>query len=150
MTIGDVCTKQVIKVRKNASINEAIYLMRNKHVGDVIVIDDNNMPVGILTDRDVVIKIIFNKVDPEMLTVGDVMSYELTALPQDSSIAEALGTMRMKGVRRAPVTNNKGQLVGVIAIDDIIALIAEELNEIALLIQHERKYEEKLTSGVTD
>jgi len=114
--------------------------MRTHHVGDVVVVDKEGgepIPRGILTDRDIVLEILAEGVDLDAVNVGDVMSCELATVDEDTSLMDVIKVMRSKGVRRMPVVNKKGALVGILTADDVIELIAEQLTDIVTLISRE-------------
>jgi signal-transduction protein with cAMP-binding, CBS, and nucleotidyltransferase domain len=134
MSTGEFCTREVVITEKGSSILEVARLMRTYHVGDVIVVErrgEQNVPVGIITDRDIVVELIAQEVDLNSVTVGDVMSYDLLSVRQDEGIWEVLLRMCDRGVRRIPVVNEAGGLEGILALDDMIELLAEELTLLA-------------------
>lgn len=141
MKTGDVCTRDVVFVDRETNIHYAAQVMRERHVGDLIVIDsavDPRKPVGIVTDRDIVISVVAPQIDPRVFTVGDVMGLDLLAVPEDQEVFETVRQMRIRGVRRVPVTNKDGDLVGVFTVDDYITLMAREFNDLPKLITRER------------
>ena len=80
MSVGEICNREVIIVHRDETVQEAAKLMRQHHVGDVVVVDDRNgvrVPVGIVTDRDVVVEIVATELDQATMTVGDIMAQEL-------------------------------------------------------------------------
>ncbi|MDW7773545.1 MAG: CBS domain-containing protein [Desulfobulbaceae bacterium] len=134
MSTGEFCTREVVIAEKTSSILEVAQLMREYHVGDVIVVeqrDEEKVPVGIITDRDIVVEVIAQGVDLDAVTAGDVMSYELLLAGEKDGIWQTLLQMSTKGVRRVPVVNDQGGLVGILAVDDMMELLAEELNLLA-------------------
>ena len=143
MRVQDVCTKNVVSVSADDSIFEAAERMREQHVGDVLVVKDNKERcVGILTDRDITIEIVANRIDPETLTVRDVMSDEVLMIDEEEDILEALEMMSRAGVRRLPVMNEARCLSGIISVDDIIGTLAECLLEVSTLAHRQRHREE--------
>ena len=147
MSIKEYCNREVVIVEKTESIRKAVELMRSYHVGDVIVVEKRNggtVPVGILTDRDIVIEILAEDVDLDKVSVGDVMSYELVTIDERIELMDAIKLMRSRGVRRAPVVDVEGSLVGIFTVDDVLALVAEQLVDIASLISKEQSKETKL------
>ncbi len=141
MPIGEICTREVVIVEKGASIQEAAQLMRRHHVGNLVVVayeGTARIPVGILTDRDIVIEIVAAGVDLEKVTVGDVMSFDLATVREQDGIWDSLQYMRSKGVRRMPVVDQGGALIGIISADDLLDLLAEELGAVAALIKREQ------------
>jgi CBS domain-containing protein len=119
--------------------------MRTHHVGDVVVVDQEGgepIPRGILTDRDIVLEILAEDVDLDTVNVGDVMSYDLVTVDEDTSLMDTIKIMREKGVRRMPVVNKKDALVGILTVDDLIELVAEQLTDIVSLISKENRQEQ--------
>lgn len=146
MNVGELCNREVVIVDQDATVLEAAKLMRQYHVGDLVVIEKRqgaSFPIGILTDRDIVIEIIAGEVDFDAVTVGDVMSYELITVSEEEAIAETIKLMRDKGVRRVPVVNKQGHLEGIVAVDDLIDLLAEQMRDIVALISCEKKKEQR-------
>jgi len=123
---------------------EAAKLMRQHHVGDLVVVDDNGgvkVPVGIITDRDLVVEIMAPELDPAAITVGDIMTPELAVVKEDAGLYESIQYMRVIGVRRLPVVNNNGGLIGILTLDDMLELLAEEMSTLSKLVKHEHKKE---------
>jgi len=144
MVVGDICNREVIIVEREGSILEAAKLMRKYHVGNVIVVDDRDgvrIPVGILTDRDIVIGVLADSVDIDAVTIGDAMSFELLTAREDDDPMETIKRMRIKGVRRIPVVDRRGGLVGVLAVDDLVEILSEQLTDLAGLITREQQRE---------
>jgi CBS domain-containing protein len=139
-----VCNHNVATIGKGHSIVDAAALMREEHVGDLIVVEPRgnaSVPIGILTDRDVVVGVIAKRVAPDAVTVADAMTRNVLTVREDSSLEFALREMRRHGVRRAPVVRANGDLVGVIAVDDIVQHLAAQLTRLADLIRLEQETE---------
>ena len=146
MSIGEFCTREVVIVERGTGIVELAQLMRKHHVGDVIVVDkqgDLVVPVGIVTDRDIVVELIAGKVDLDSVTTGDVMSPELITAKEKEGIWDTLQRMRSKGIRRLPVINKDGGLEGILTVDDLIELLADELDLLAKIAGRGQELEEK-------
>lgn len=144
MPISEICNREVIVVQRDNTIVEAAKLMRQHHVGDVLVVEDRGgvrVPLGIVTDRDLVIEIMAPELDPVVITVGDIMLPELVTVKEHSGLYEAVQYMRAKGVRRLPVVNDSGGLVGILTLDDLLELLAEELLALSKLVKLEQKKE---------
>lgn len=144
MSAGEYCNREVVVIDKSASVREAVGLMRAHHVGDVVVVGQDNgerKPIGILTDRDIVLEILAEDVDLDVVNVGDVMSYELETVGEDVKLMDAIKIMRTKGIRRIPVVSPTGGLVGILAVDDVLELISEQLSDLVGLVVRERKVE---------
>lgn len=146
MNIGELCNREVVIIEKDDSILQAAKLMRQHHVGDLVVVERRevgNVPVGIITDRDIVIVVLAEEIELNSLTIADVMSYELLTAYDDDPMIETIKRMRAKGVRRLPVVNRRGGLEGILAVDDLLNLLAEQINELVNLISSEQRRERK-------
>lgn len=144
--VNSICSHNVATVGKSEGVADAAALMRAEHVGDLIVVEprgDAKVPVGILTDRDIVVGVIAKRVTPDAVTVGDTMTRNPLTVREDASLEFALREMRRYGVRRAPVVRANGDLVGVIAVDDIIQYLAVQLSRLADLIGVEQETEQR-------
>ncbi|MFO7602798.1 MAG: CBS domain-containing protein [Gammaproteobacteria bacterium] len=138
MTAGEYCNREVVVAEKGESIRSAVNLMRQHHVGDVVVLDAAaNKPVGILTDRDIVIEVLAEDVDLDALSIGDVMSFAPVSVSEETRLLDAIKLMRVKGVRRLLVVNQQGGLVGIISVEDILELIGEQLSDLVALVSRE-------------
>ncbi|MEC4749064.1 CBS domain-containing protein [Methylomicrobium sp. Wu6] len=146
MTLKTVCNREVLVAAKDDSILEAAKLMREYHAGDVVIVEErkgSRYPIGIVTDRDIVIELIAKETAIGSVTVGDLMCRDLVLAQEDDSIFDAIKLMRLKGIRRLPVVDKTGALAGIITVDDLIELIAEQLHEIAGLIGREQTLEKE-------
>jgi CBS domain-containing protein len=149
MTIGEICNRETIFVTRETSINEVARLMREKHVGDLVVVEEKGVrriPVGMVTDRDLVIEILAKDASPESVTVGDVMSNDLLTAQETDDTYLTMQRMRAKGVRRLPVVDAGGTLVGIVTIDDFLDLLASELTALARLVSNEQRRERRQRS----
>jgi CBS domain-containing protein len=147
MFAGEYCNRDVVISGASDSLRSAIQLMRNHHVGDVLVVEKvagSNTPVGILTDRDIVIEVLAQEVDIGSVTVGDVMSDQLVTVTDDTSIPATLDVMRTHGIRRIPVVDRSGSLQGIISSDDILDVLAEQIQKLAILIKTEQRREKRI------
>jgi len=144
MNLAEACNREVIIVSRTASATEAATLMRHYHVGDLVVTETKGAgqaPVGILTDRDLVLEVLAQGVAPDSITVGDIMTAPIVGADENMQVFEALTLMRGKGVRRLPVISKEGHLVGLLAADDIVELLAEQLNGLVGLIGRQAQRE---------
>lgn len=147
MTIGTICNREVVIVKKDDSIPEAARLMRDHHVGDVVVVEEKegrSIPVGILTDRDIVIELVAKDVLLDSVDVGDVMSYDVAAVPENRGIWDTIQCMRGRGIRRIVVTDDKGSLVGILSTDDLLELLSGELSDLVKLFTREQSREKEI------
>ncbi len=146
MPIGEFCNRDVVFATKKMSIPEVAQLMRQFHVGDLVVVDEvdgKRMPVGIVTDRDMVIQIIAKSLDFNEFSVGDIMSPQLVSVQEKEGVFETIRLMRAKGIRRIPVVNQEGGLEGIVSAEDILDLLAEEMTELAKVAPREQEHEAK-------
>jgi len=143
--IGDICNREVIATTADSSVLAAARLLRHHHVGSIVVCDQLNggrrIPLGIVTDRDIVVEVVAPEIRPEVITVGDIMGRQLVTARESDSVVQTLDAMRFKGVRRMPIVAEDGQLVGIITIDDLLGYVADELSDIAKTIARERTHE---------
>jgi len=142
MNVAEICKGDVITVRELDELSTAARLMREKHVGYLVVVEPNPAnahlrPVGVLTDRDIVVSVVAQDTNPRSLKVGDIMTRQPVVAGEESSIASALQDMRRIGVRRLPIVGRAGQLVGVLSLDDVLDALASELNDAAGSIRNE-------------
>lgn len=150
MKIGDLCRRGVVSIDSSMDITAAAQLMREQHVGYLIVYrpgDDIRRPIGVLTDRDLVIEIIAAKVDPAELTVEDVMTRQPLIASETDELSDVLQAMRLAGIRRVPVVDVRGALVGVIAIDDVLEVMTGWLCDITGSIKSELRQEWRVRAG---
>ncbi len=144
MPISEVCNREVVIVRPGETVLEAAQLMRRHHVGDVVVVEERGgrrVPVGIVTDRDIVLEVVAPQLDPAALRVSDIVTSGLVTIKKDAGLFEAIEYMHAKGVRRLPVVDDNGALIGILTLDDLIELLADEMTALARLVKHEQKKE---------
>lgn len=144
MPLGEFCTREVVTASVDTSVYEAAQLMRHHHVGTVVVVqnrDGRELPVGIITDRDIVLEIVAPGLDPEVLTIGDIMLAELMTVKESVGLFEAIQQMRTMAVRRLPIVSDSGDLVGIVTLDDLLGLLSEELHALARMVTREQQKE---------
>lgn len=144
MQVGEICTREVVCASSETTISAAAKLMRQYHIGDVIVtreLGGRRIPLGIVTDRDIVLGVVAPELSATTLTVGDIMGPELITATVSDDVFDAMQRMRNKGVRRIPIVQEDGDLAGILSIDDIIEILAEEMNQLARLISREQLHE---------
>ncbi|MFB6300786.1 MAG: CBS domain-containing protein [Halobacteriales archaeon] len=135
MAIIDLARTEVVTVSPTTSIDDVGAILRDEDVGSVVVIEDNR-PVGIVTDRDLAVNVLAEGHSPEGMTAEDVMTADLFTIDADAGIYETLRAAADANVRRIPVTEGD-ELVGIVTLDDIIVLLANEFAEVADIIQAE-------------
>jgi CBS domain-containing protein len=126
--VKDFCSREVATVEPLASLRSASLLMRNRHVGTLVVVDDSRRPTGIITDRDIVVAVIaVPGARPEGIRVCDAMQTALALVGEDDGVFEAVQKMRDRGVRRLPVVARDGTLAGIVSADDVLGVLCSEL-----------------------
>ena len=144
MPIGTIRNREVVTAHRGTKVSEAAQLMRKHHVGDVVVVDQvggREVPCGMVTDRDIVITVIAQGVDPEGVMLGDMMSSDIVVGRETDGVADTIQVMRTKGVRRLPIVDALGALVGIVTADDLLALLSEEMNSLTTLVAREQRRE---------
>lgn len=134
MRIDDICTGDVVDISPESSVREAAHRMRAAHVGSLVVVNRNargRIPIGMLTDRDIVVSVVSPGIDPDVLTVGDVMTHPVVSCTVDEDLFAALERMRQAGVRRLPVLDALGDLSGLLSADDVVSALGWHLRELS-------------------
>ena len=146
MNIAEICTVQTIYCKRDETVQGAALLMRKYHVGDLVVVDQSDterVPVGIITDRDIVVSVIALGLDPASLLVGDIMTEDLLTASEDDDVYETIEKMRFRGIRRVPVVNKAGGLTGIVSVDDLLEFLAEEMGELSRISTHQQAHEKR-------
>ena len=144
MPITDFCVRNVVCGLRGMPVVDAAALMRHRHVGDIIVIDqvgDKRVPVGIVTDRDIVVEVVAAGLDPKSIRLGDLVVGTLSTIAESAGYAETVRLLAIKGVRRMPVVDATGGLVGIITLDDILHQLAAPLAALSELAGRGRRFE---------
>jgi CBS domain-containing protein len=136
MGIGDICSRDVVTIAPDASLGYAAQLMREKHVGMLVVVGPSadhadRVVQGVLTDRDIVVTVVGRDAEPQDFKVMDVMTRNPLLIAEGTSVACAARLMRTGVVRRAPVVGARNELVGVLSLDDVLDVVADELTAIS-------------------
>jgi len=144
-TIGELCVRDVVTGTCEMTVAAAAKLMRQEHVGCVVIVDKANgglgVPLGIVTDRDIVLEVTAPGLDANAVSIGSIKPRELVTARADKDALEALRLMRSKGVRRLPVVSENGSLLGIVAFDDLLELVAEQLSGLTKVISREQARE---------
>lgn len=145
MNVGAFCTREVVVAQGTETVLDVAGLMRLHHVGDVVIVERRNgvnHPTGILTDRDIVLEGVVQALDrlPQLLA-EDLIVRPLVTVQEDDTIDDALERMRAQGVRRLPVVDDAGALIGILAIDDIVEILAGRLASVAAVIARGQRME---------
>jgi CBS domain-containing protein len=142
MTVSELCTKTVVTAHPDDLVVEAARRMRDHHVGSLVVADREGRPVGMLTDRDIVVSAVAQSPDRlSELLVGDVMTSDPATVRGPEALDDALTRMRTLGIRRLPVVAPDGRIQGILAFDDVVAFMSRELGKLAALVTSERLHE---------
>lgn len=131
MPIHECCNLNVVSCEQDATLASVAELMRRNHVGDVVVTEtrgEARLPIGIVTDRDIVVETVAMQLDPGQYTAGDIMSAPVVTVKASDGLVETLRQMRENNVRRIPVVAEDGGLAGIVTADDIVRLLAMELS----------------------
>lgn len=145
MTVGELCTRTVAIAEGDEPLLEAGRRMRDRHVGCLVVVeeaDDGRHPIGVVTDRDLLLALVGGEPRrTEDLRLADIMSWDLLTAREGDDVADALERMRTRGVRRLVVIDDAGTLQGILAYDDLVEWVAEQLTELAKLVATEQRHE---------
>lgn len=150
MKVGDYCKRAVVAIAAGTDAAEAAKLMREEHVGFLIVYRDGDslqQPIGVLTDRDLVVGVMARNVDPHSVTVSDVMTRQPLVANDTDEFSDMLQAMRLAGVRRVPVVDVRNALIGIMAIDDAIDVVTGLMCDIAGSIKSEQRQEWRERTG---
>ena len=139
----DLCRKPAISANAGTSLIEVARMMRANHVGSVVVVNNGaaRKPVGIVTDRDIVVEVVAMGLDATTMTAGDIMTQSPAVSHAGDDALWALKVMRERGVRRLPVVDGNGELTGMLAFDDLMEHVGTTLGDMAQVIGAERTAE---------
>ena len=144
LNAGEICSRIVVVAERDTLLADAAQRMREQHVGCLVVVDETGSGrrvVGILTDRDIVTAVVAKAVAPQSLRVDDMMTTAVVTVGEATPFAEVLATMRRKGLRRLPVTDARGALVGLVTLDDVLEILAEQMRTVVQAIENEQRRE---------
>lgn len=137
MTVGKICSRSVDLAEPFESVRAAAQRMLARKVGTLVVVDDAQLPVGLITDRDLTVRVLAEGLDPAQTSVEEVMSQDVQVISEDSQIGAAMDVMRGGPFRRLVVVNETGRLVGIISMDDMLEMLASEFSRIRDLLYAE-------------
>lgn len=147
MKVSSICNKNVITAAEGSSVLEVASLMRQHHVDTIVIVANTptgEKPIGIVSERDLVIKVLAEDSSSEESVLGDFINRDLICVRDHEDIMETVRIMCMEGVRRVPVVNHDGDLMGILAMDDLFEILANELSNLAMLICRQERNENKL------
>ena len=137
MSVGRICTRYVDLADAEETVQAAARRMLERNVGTLVILNHAKEPVGLLTDRDLVLQVLAQGKDPRQTSIGEVMTREPKTVTEGTPIEQALALMRSGACRRLPVVSGDGSLVGLVSLDDILSLLAEEFREVGALVDEE-------------
>ena len=137
MTVEDVARTGVLTASPDQSAGNLATVMKEENVGSVVIVDGDDHPVGIVTDRDLVLDVLEPREDPSQVTAGDVMTEALVTVDPDRGVLDAIEVMHEHSVRRLPVVDSADAMAGIVTLDDLVRLLAEELETLAAIVEAE-------------
>lgn len=137
MSVGRICTRVVVTASPGESVLTVARRMKEHDVGTVVVVSPSREPLAIVTDRDIVTRAVSARLDPEATPVSLVMTRDVRTVDEATPIEQAVRTMAGAGVRRLVVTGERGALAGLLSLDDVVELLAEEAEAIGRLLSEE-------------
>ena len=145
MTISRFCVQNVVTIHPSETVGKAAQCMAEANIGALVVVDDGNKPIGILTDRDIVVRALAKQCPVNQTEVKAVMTPSPVCVTEDAPLAGAMEKLKFYHLRRVIVVNAAQEVVGIISLDDIFNLIAEEHEALETVIQTMRatRYEER-------
>lgn len=144
MKVKRIYSRDIVRAPRSCSLEGAAMLMRKHHVGLLVVTEDapeEERAIGVLTDRDMVLQAMADGIGPRDTSIGEIMTPRLATISENADVFEALESMRTNAVRRLAVSGEKGALVGVVSLDDVIDAFGAELASLAAVIRSEYKRE---------
>jgi CBS domain-containing protein len=145
MLLKEICTPNVVCCGAQTSVLQAARLMRQKHVGDVVVVDDphdEGIPLGIVTDRDLVLEVLGNGLDPATTTLGSLMRTPVVIAHESEDTSQVIERMRAHGVRRVPVVGHEGETVGIVTLDDLLRLMVADASALLGIMNTAQSHEQ--------
>lgn len=135
MSVSRIARTEVDVARPDETVSTAAQRMAARQVGTLVVVDEDRCPLGILTDRDVTVRVVGARRDPQDCRVREAMTADPRTVEETSTIEGALGVMRREGVRRLPVVDHAGRLAGIVTLDDVLGHLVDELSEMRRLLE---------------
>ena len=145
--VGNFCSRTLVTATPEASVKDAALLMRKHHVGAVVVVDAHDAvrrPLGIVTDRDIVVEVVAAGLAPDAVRVSEILQRSPIVINEGASGAETIRLMSVNGIRRVPVVDNQGALVGIVSYDDVMVQWVGPMVALADLAGRERAFEKNV------
>lgn len=146
MLLNEICTPDVVYCSADSTALAAARLMRERHVGDVVVVAEPNgdqTPIGVVTDRDIVIEVIAKEQDPATVTVREIMRTPVVVAHATEDVSEVIERMKTHGVRRIPVMGEFQKLVGIFCLDDLLKRVAADAGALVEIVSREQNREHR-------
>jgi CBS domain-containing protein len=146
MLLKNLCTTDVAVCSRNTTLAEVSRMLRGGHTGDVVVVDDPDgecLPVGLITDRDIVVKVLGAGQNPHQVKAGEIMRSPLVCAEETEDCSAAVARMQAHGVRRLPITGARGRLVGIVTLDDLLRVAVEEMGALLAIVTKEQDVERR-------
>ena len=146
MLLKDICTLDVASCGRQTSVLEAARLMRQRHTGTLVVVDDpqgDRSPAGVVTDRDIVVQALANELDPARTELAKIMDTKVVIASTSETVTDGIERMRLHGVRRLPIVDHVGGLAGIVTLDDLLALHAKQAAALAEIVSKEQVHEQR-------
>jgi len=146
MLLKEICTPDVVLCKPDTRVLAAARIMRHKHVGDLIVVEDpegDQTPLGIVTDRDIVVEVLGKELDPASVTVAEIMHKPAVIASDGEDVSVAIERMKAHGVRRIAVMGERRKLAGILALDDLLRRLAADADALAQIVAHEQGNEHR-------
>lgn len=134
MSVGRICTREVDVAKAGDTVHQLATRMLQRWVGSLVVVNDEREPIGLVTDRDLVTRVIASELDPKKTPVEEVMTKGPRTVQEDEPIESVVSLMRSGGFRRIPVVSSENKLVGLVTLDDVLGLLADEFSVIGDLL----------------
>lgn len=153
MSLRKLIKRHVVTIQPDASVKAAALLMKTTQVGDLIVVDgleQDALPIGILTDRDIVRLVVAHGLSPDTVKVKDIMTADLSTVRESDGLYKAIQIMHDSGVRRLPVLDEDGRLAGILCADDVMGLISTEMRRLIEIVPEQVKNEKTAFNIFTD
>jgi CBS domain-containing protein len=146
MLLKEICTPDVVLCSSDTCVLTAARIMRQKHVGDLVVVDDpdgDQTPLGMVTDRDIVVEVLGKELDPRTVTVAEIMRKPAVIANECEDVSQAIERMKAHGVRRIPVMGEDRKLIGIVAVDDLLRKLAAVASALADIVDREQGNEHR-------
>lgn len=146
MLLKEICTPDVVHCTPETTALGLARLMRERHVGDVVVVEDaenDQTPIGVVTDRDLVVEVLGRERDPARVSAREIMRKPVVIARTSEDTAQAIERMKAHGVRRIPVMDEQRRLAGIVCLDDLLKQLAAEAGALVEIVSREQDREHR-------